>query len=223
LSNYEGKENLDIMFLATNYNNTIYKWLIKDCDTDRNSILDFGAGMGEFCNRFKNDITAVEIDKSMHGKILCEVLEDISMLNRKVDFIYSSNVLEHIDNDKEVIKNFYEYLDMHGHIKVLVPARMELYSNMDKSVGHYRRYSIKELREKFESVGFKVEYCKYFDFVGYFAALLFKHTSNSCEISPRSLILYDRLVFPLSSFIDFITGGKIIGKNIILKAKKSVH
>lgn len=216
---YEGKENLDIMSLAVNYNNAIYKWIIADYKNGK--ILDFGCGKGEFCNRKSKDIYAVEIDKSMHGFIKCPIETSLGDFDMEFDLIYSSNVLEHIENDVDTLKLIYKKVKKNGTVKILVPSRMELYTNMDKKVGHYRRYEQEELIRKVEMAGFEVEYCKYFDFLGYFATLAFKVLSNKDEINEKSLIVYDKIIFPISRFFDTITNGKIIGKNLILKAVKS--
>jgi len=219
---YEGKENLDIMSLAVNYNNTIFNWIIDNEDLKNKDILDFGSGKGEFCNRFDDSIHAVEIDMTMHVYLYCPSKNTIGNFDKKFDFIYSSNVLEHIENDMGTIEDFYNYLNPGGVVKILVPSRMELYSKMDEMVGHYRRYDRQDLVNKFIQAGFKVEYCRYFDFIGYFATLIYKTVDNSGDISSDSLELYDKYIFPLSKFIDKVTFGSIIGKNIILKAVKDV-
>jgi SAM-dependent methyltransferase len=220
MQEYKGKENLKIMSLAKNYNHTIFNWIISDVDLKKNNILDFGSGNGEFCNRFKDGIYAVELDTTMHNYLNCPSEDNIEKFNKKFDLIYSSNVLEHIKNDTDAIQDLYDYLVIGGVAKVLVPAQMELYSNMDKIVGHHRRYSKEELINKFSKVGFRIEYCRYFDFIGYFASFFYKLFINKGVIDERSLILYDKLIFPLSNIIDKITFGKIIGKNIMLKAIK---
>lgn len=75
--------------------------------------------------------------------------------------------------------------------------------------------------EKVKKAGFEVQYCKYFDFLGYFATFALKILSNNDEINEKSLIFYDMIIFPISRFFDTITNGKIIGKNLILKAVKN--
>lgn len=213
---YVGKENLDIMTLAINYNNTIFN----NEDLKNKDILDFGSGKGEFSNRFGKGIRAVEIDTTMHKYLNCPSEDSIENFDKKFDLSYSSNVLEHIENDKGTIEDFYNYIASGGVVKILVPARMEIYSHMDELVGHYRRYSKEELVKKFTHAGVTVEYCRYFDFIGYFATLVYKIVDNSGDISSGSLELYDKYIFPISKFVDTITFGAIIGKNIILKAVK---
>jgi len=223
MSEYEGKENLDIMSLAINYNNTIFEWIMNKENLDNKLMLEFGAGKGEFANRFvklNKNILAIEIDQSMHQFLKCSVAQKIEDFDKKYDFIYSINVLEHIENDVDIINKFYKYLLPGGIVKIFVPARMEIYSSMDKKVGHFRRYDIYELRKKFEDAGFIIDYCKYFDFIGYFVSLLYKYINNSGDISEKGLKMYDNYIFPISYMIDKITNGSVIGKNLILRGIK---
>lgn len=220
--NYVGKENLNIMCFAKNYNNFIFNWIN---EPEKTKILDFGAGNGEFCNRFSPDnITAIEIDSELCKLITCNVHQSLEQISEiKFDLIYSLNVLEHIQNDREAVTSFLSMLEPNGIVKILVPAKMELYSNMDSLVGHYRRYEKKELISLLNDAGFLVTKWKYFDFIGYFISLLYKALNLDGEITPKSLIVYDRIIFPISILFDKLTFGKIIGKNLMIEAKKIVN
>lgn len=219
---YQGKDNLFIMRNAINYNNHIYNWITKYINPSQR-ILDFGAGYGEFCNRFdKKVIVAVELDSDLRKLHKCPTYESLDDINEKFDFIYSSNVLEHIENDYEIVTKLIEKLKPNGIIKILVPARMEIYTNMDKNVGHFRRYDFTSINKLFNRIGIEVIECKYFDFLGYFAALAYKTIDNSENLDAKSLKVYDKFIFPASSFFDYFT-NKLIGKNIILTARKTNH
>jgi SAM-dependent methyltransferase len=217
--NYTGKDNLDIMNLAKNYNNYIFNWINEN---KYEKILDFGAGTGEYCSRVSSKkITAIEIDDSMRNNLECNSYKSIDDINNdKFDLIYSLNVLEHIEDHYNIVKQLIDLLSDDGEIKILVPARMELYSKMDEKVGHYRRYNKNELVQLFSDLNIDILECKYFDFLGYFASFVYKYLDNSGEIDPKSLKIYDKFIFPLSVFIDKITLGKIIGKNLMLIARK---
>ena len=136
------KYNLDIMSLAKKYNDHIYNWL---CTNDYSNILDFGAGNGTYCNRIKiNNATALEVDEELRLQIKCQSHTNLNEIkDDSFDLIYSLNVLEHIEDDLTVMKKLTTKLKDKGIIKILVPAKMELYSQMDKNVGHYRRYEKK--------------------------------------------------------------------------------
>lgn len=226
---YTGKENLDAMALAVRYNNTIYDWLRRDlADSDR--LLEFGAGKGEYCNRFQSagrHIQAVELDEQMHQVIACQAHARLADAesgdgdDNNFDLIYAVNVLEHIADDVTTVREFHKRLQPGGRVKIFVPARQELFSNMDRLVGHERRYHPANLRKLFSENGFTVRSCRYFDLLGYFATLVYKLTGGKGEVSPGSIRIYDALIFPLSRLADLLTGGRLIGKNLILEAVKN--
>jgi SAM-dependent methyltransferase len=85
-----------------------------------------------------------------------------------IDTIVCSNVLEHVENDDSVLKNFYQLLPIRGRLIVLVPALKMLYNVLDQELGHFRRYGRKELTQKFTLNGFKVSYLKFFNLFGIF-------------------------------------------------------
>jgi 2-polyprenyl-3-methyl-5-hydroxy-6-metoxy-1,4-benzoquinol methylase len=78
------------------------------------------------------------------------------------DSICAFDVLEHIDEDKLVLKNMYKCLKPGGFLFITVPACKKLWSITDEFAKHRRRYSSKELKEKVESSGFKVLKLSYF-------------------------------------------------------------
>jgi SAM-dependent methyltransferase len=214
----QGKDNLDIMHLAVNYNNRIFNFI--NSDTNDKQILEFGAGKGEFCNRFKSNVSAIEIDELMHSNINCPVYQSLEEINTKFDLIYSSNVLEHINDDNAIVGDFYNHLESGGKVRIFVPAKMILFSNMDKAVGHYRRYEKDELITLFINNGFKVEYCYFFDSLGFFASFFYKLFNNQEVISKKSLLFYDKFLLKISMIMDHFGFRYIIGKNLMLEATK---
>lgn len=195
-------------------------------------ILDFGAGIGSLALIWKEvsgqSVECLEIDPIQIGEItkrgfIC--WNSLDKIPHKFDFIYTSNVLEHIEDDVKSLKNLASILESNCRIGVYVPAFNILFSDLDRSVGHYRRYSKKELVNKASVSGFKVVYCQYVDSIGFFASLLIKilgWKSVGNIGSPQSLKLYDKFIFPISRIIDRITLGRLLGKNLIMIAEKSL-
>ena len=79
------------------------------------------------------------------------------------DTIICLNVVEHIQDDAQVLKNFYRLLKQGGHCIILVPAHQKIYGAMDKCAGHYKRYCEKDLRTLFENAGFKLKQVAFFN------------------------------------------------------------
>ena len=197
---------------------------------NRLRILEFGAGIGTLAELWSNKtgITpeCLEIDVDLNrviqerGFICYENLDDIGGL---FDGIYTSNVLEHIEDDGAILGKLYEKLEENGILAVYVPAFMCLYSNMDLAVGHYRRYTAKDLCGKLESSGFEIIHQSYSDGVGFFVWLYLKmrNRHGGGELSNyKMLSIYDKFVYPISCFFDAVGIKRLFGKNLLVIAKK---
>lgn len=227
---YYGNEILDTMTkYARNRNNTIYSLILEAFNltstSEYKTILEFGAGKGEFIDRFTkfSNLTtyALEIDQTYLNilKKKHKIFNNINLITQKVDFIITIDVLEHINNDLEILKQLFRILKENGQLFIYVPARPELYSKFDKNIGHYRRYVLGELKSKVNKAGFLVEKVYYHDFLGYFAATFNKFTSNG-GLSSSAVYIYDKFVFPFSKFLEKLFHCPF-GKSIILIAKKT--
>ncbi len=215
---YNGSDNLAIMSHAVNYNSGLYNWIASDIRPGE-AILDFGAGNGEYANRFPlGSVDAAEIDPDLLPLIKQPIFTDISQITKAYDLIYTINVLEHIEHHGVIVKELFAKLKPGGRIKVFVPARQEIFSNMDEHVGHYRRYDKKMVRQILEEAGFRVTYCQYYDFAGYFISLIYKWLGKDGRITKESIVFYDRLIFPVSRLFDKLTVGQVIGKNVMAEA-----
>ena len=83
-----------------------------------------------------------------------------------IDSVICFNVLEHIEQDEKALKNIFDLLEPGGRLLLLVPSHPWLYGTLDQHLGHYRRYGKKELKNKLETLGFKVIFLKYFNRIG---------------------------------------------------------
>jgi len=72
------------------------------------------------------------------------------------DVIGAFDVLEHIEDDKAVLKQMYRACKKKGGIIITVPQHDFLWSSMDEYAYHVRRYSARELKTKVMQAGFKV-------------------------------------------------------------------
>ena len=134
------------------------------------------------------------------------------------DTVCYVNVLEHIEHDQEALGQAYRAIKPGGHLLVFVPALSFLYSNLDRQVGHFRRYSKQELTDVAVGANFTVTKVKYFDIMRiipwYVAFVLLKQTATSTNVS-----LYDNWVVPIVRKVERAL-PPMIGKNLILIARK---
>jgi 2-polyprenyl-3-methyl-5-hydroxy-6-metoxy-1,4-benzoquinol methylase len=224
---YSGTETLEIMANAKKYNAFLEKLVVKYIPDSGSKILDIGAGIGTFAQKISRKgytVHCIEPDSEQSKQIektglpVNASIEDIA--DSSTDYIYSLNVLEHIENDMDALKLWTKKLKPGGTVLVYVPAFKILFSSFDKSVGHYRRYRKKTLIDCFLNAGLKIETAKYADSAGFFVSLLYKWiNSGEGKINNRLLILYDRFLFPVSRLCDFFCSWTV-GKNVYVVGKK---
>ncbi len=216
---YSGSDDLAVMQLAFNYNNYL-RQLVTRHITQRQNVLDFGAGLGTFAiplSKSGYQITCVEIDPVFRAKLEAEgvtvhsYLEDVP--ENAFDAIYSLNVIEHIEDDLGALKTLRDKLKRDGTLLLYVPAFQFLFSSMDRKVGHFRRYKRSQLAQLVEDAGFDVETVRYADSMGFFATLLFKYVGNPSGDTPAAALkIFDSFVFPISRLLDRFL-WPLLGKN----------
>jgi SAM-dependent methyltransferase len=68
------------------------------------------------------------------------------------------DVLEHLPDDRQVLRDLWRILDAQGRLMLTVPAGPALWSAFDEASGHCRRYRKEELEQKLRECGYIVEY-----------------------------------------------------------------
>lgn len=225
-TNPQGDENLEIMKFAPRYT-TYVGQLIAAHIPVIGKILELGSGDGLQTSKIispQSRFTCVEQSPTRGETLLglgYKVSEDLtSHIGSNSKVLFSLNCLEHIEDDLVVLRTIRECLAPDGRIVLYVPALPFLFSNMDRHVGHYRRYTRKSLSAALVQTGFRVHSYEYVDSVGVLASLVYKFLpSTSGEPSPKSVSLYDSLFFPLSCFLDKIL-HRFIGKNLLIIGEK---
>jgi glycosyltransferase involved in cell wall biosynthesis len=138
-------------------------------------LLEAGSGIGTLSRFFINRERLVlsELDPLYVGllenrfghlpnvRVFEQDLEDDAAYERlvaeKLDSVVCANVLEHIEDDQHVMRCFHDVLQPGGRAVILVPQGQWLYGEMDRAVGHVRRYSREELKDKMASAGFELD------------------------------------------------------------------
>ena len=198
------------------------------------NVLEVGAGMGA-TTLLLNDGTVdnwlmLEPDKQMSSivkkKIETKELPSnsrlqtgtIDQVSSGFDTIIYIDVLEHIETDAEEIKKAAALLTPGGHLIVLSPAFQSLYNPFDKAIGHHRRYNKKMFRA-LTPPGLQLLRSRYYDSVGYFAALINKLLLRRKYPTLRQVLFWDNWLVPVSKITDNIFFHSF-GKSIIGTWKK---
>ena len=227
MSDYAGTDNLEIMSEAVNYNRFLLR-LIRAVVRPEDRIVDIGAGIGTIAKTLAAEgyrVQCVEPDPRQAASIAeagITVTADIdSIEDATVDVILSFNVLEHIEDDHGALRLWTQKLRSGGRMLVYVPAFQILFSSMDRKVGHFRRYTLGQLVLAARAAGLVVESARYADCAGFLATLLYKwFGSDTGEINRKSLVAFDRYVFPVSRAADRLFRSWL-GKNAVVVARRA--
>lgn len=76
--------------------------------------------------------------------------------DNSLDAVVLLNVLEHIEDDAEAVRQLYRILKPGGIAVIEVPAGPTLYDVYDKLLMHYRRYSLAQLTRLTRKAGFQL-------------------------------------------------------------------
>lgn len=110
-----------------------------------------------------------------------------------LDTVFCSNVLEHLGPHDEILASFHRALEPGGHCIIIVPAEPALFTPLDESLGHHRRYQASELRELMQKAGFEIvhqqQQCK----AGAAGWWFNGRVLGRRELTPGQMIWFDRL------------------------------
>ena len=116
-------------------------------------VMDLGCGNGILSNqlekRLRIEIDRIDaneetlnINKNVKGKLICYNIKDRSKkLKNFYDIIFVFDVIEHIKNDVNFLRDVLFHLKAGGLIIINVPSISKLFSKYDYAVGHLRRYN----------------------------------------------------------------------------------
>jgi SAM-dependent methyltransferase len=113
-----------------------------DCETA--TIVDYHEGILAHCAKsplVKKDLECILLDIEDAGAL--------EGLGRRWDYIISNGVIEHLRNDGQNVRAMHAVLKPGGVVACITVLHKRLFNEWDHAVGHYRRYSIRELRELF--------------------------------------------------------------------------
>jgi 2-polyprenyl-3-methyl-5-hydroxy-6-metoxy-1,4-benzoquinol methylase len=162
---------------ADKYNN----WIVKQIKPYLgNNVLEVGCGNGNFtvflaqqCDR----VTGIDINKEyvevakkrLVRQVGVTILQkDVSKLQSKNSFdtIIMLDVLEHIEDDVAILQKLNTLLQDRGKLIIKVPALNFIYGEMDRAIGHYRRYNKNTLVDTFQKANLAQPKVWYFNIAG---------------------------------------------------------
>ncbi|HVN64574.1 MAG TPA: bifunctional glycosyltransferase/class I SAM-dependent methyltransferase [Candidatus Binataceae bacterium] len=148
-----------------------------------NRVLEIGAGIGNLTqclvprseyvvsdvNQFYIDLLdRLGADRPYLSAAYCDVHDASTFPVRGdgYDTVICINVLEHVDDDRQALRNIARVLAPGGRALVLVPNGPWNFGTLDTAVGHHRRYTPEALMKLAADCGFRVERLVPFNRVG---------------------------------------------------------
>lgn len=197
----------------------------------RGKVLEVGSGIGTVTEHLKTSSYSTWIclepdfslipnptkwpDRNVHQ--ICGTSKNIKKIPY-FDTVLFIDVIEHISDDAGEIKRVCETIKSGGSVIILAPAFNYIFSKFDKSVGHYRRYTKRSLRNILPEC-VKVHKLIYIDSVGFFLAILNKHILKAELPSKFQIRFWDKAIIPISKILDRLLSYSI-GKTVIMIGTK---
>jgi len=97
------------------------------------------------------------VQNTFHGILTDYNFDDSGLMKSAGCF----DVIEHIEDDKTFIADIYERMEDGAYLYITVPAFNFLWSKEDIDAGHFRRYTLKTLRQLVSTANFKIVYQTY--------------------------------------------------------------
>ena len=207
---YQGLPTLEILTEAKNYN----RWIAENFYASLQApLLEFGAGIGNMSELLSayTPLCLTDTDQRMlaHLKNKFSHINDVSVnyfdvtqpppehLVGSFQTVIGINVLEHIEDDEKALVHLGTVLKPSGRLLLLVPAKKWAYTELDKQLGHFRRYEKKELAEKLAKASFQIEKLYFFNLVGLLSWIIrdkIQRSERSEGLRPSQISLFESMV-----------------------------
>ena len=94
--------------------------------------------------------------------VICARLEEANLPSGCVASAGLFDVLEHIESEAVALELIRSLLEPSGRLFLTLPSYHFLYSSEDDAAGHFRRYTIPQLRRVLARSNFRIEFSSYF-------------------------------------------------------------
>jgi len=204
---YQGLTTLEILTEAKNYNRWIADNFFPHIEAP---LLEFGSGIGNISELLSSytPLCLTDTDERMlgHLKNKFSQINDISVnflditqpppehLAGSFQTVIGINVLEHVEDDEQALFHLGNVLKPSGKLLLLVPAKKWAYTELDKQLGHFRRYEKKELGEKLVKASFHIEKLYFFNIIGLMSWIIRDKIQRSGGLRPYQVSSFDTIV-----------------------------
>ena len=207
-------------------------WFIRNSSSWNNdnlkSLVDIGAGSALFSKELLrlnlvSKVVAVDVGykakRETRGGILYCRTSDYSGFTH----FLLTDVLEHVEEDKEFLANIVSQADRDSAFIITVPALMSLWSGHDVYLRHFRRYTKNKLRQLVEESGLSVISVRYtystvFP-IAYIQRKFAQKSSQNSQLKENTFLA--RLIMRIMLFPDRWISFLPFGVSLVLEARKN--
>jgi SAM-dependent methyltransferase len=194
-------------------------------------LLEIGAGHGTFTERFAEFGTVVAVEPGEYAASrLTERFADDDRVTTVAgvaadvtadgfDTAVMINVLEHIEDEQEILADLHLRLAPDAHLVLWVPAFMLLFSDFDRRLGHHRRYRRGAVEALVAANGFEVVTSRHVNLPGWFSWLLMVRLAGIEPTNAATIRVFDRWIVPVVRWVE----DRIrmpFGQSILLVARR---
>jgi SAM-dependent methyltransferase len=154
-------------------------------------ILDAGCGTGQMLRHLCQFGRVVGVDSSPEAihfaasrdvdRLVLGSIFDLPFAPESFDCVLSLDVIEHVDEDRQLVQHLYSVVKPGGYLIVTVPAFQSLWSQHDEVNWHKRRYRANQLEALLTETGLEIDritYCNTALFLPILAARKLKNLKN---------------------------------------------
>lgn len=218
------EKTLESMSQAVWYN----RWTLKKFEVFLSGkILEVGCGTGNFTENLTKygQVFAIDINKTYLNKLTSKLGESVKVgfgdiekgkyffKEQKFNSIVCLNVLEHIKKDKNAMENLYKLLHNNGYLILLVPSHPFLYGQLDKAIGHFRRYKKNNLVQKLNYLKFKIKSARVLNLLGAIGWFIAGRFLKESKVENEKIKIFNFLapfILPLEDLIEPPFGTSIL-------------
>jgi SAM-dependent methyltransferase len=186
-------------------------------------VLDVGAGSGIFSRQLLKagicrHATCVDTAYTEEREEACEggtmaFVREVSEPDQSL--VLMMDVLEHVDDDVELLRVYSRNLPADGHVLITVPAFQFLWSGHDAFLEHRRRYTRGMVVRMVTAAGLEVVRCRYFYGLLFPAVATMRFLESRRQQAPQSALRkYPPLVNTLLTGVHDIERALVFPLNI---------
>lgn len=150
--------------------------LVRQADLpDKPRVLDAGCGTGRNLLEFGSLGDASGVDPSPDAVAFCHRrgldgvrlggLEALPFEAGEFDLLLASDVLEHVEDDRGALRELSRVATPRASLVITAPAYEWMWSEHDDELHHLRRYTMRRLRDRVVTAGWRPVYFTYFNTV----------------------------------------------------------